>query len=207
VGRLRVLLADDHTIFLEGLRRLLEPAFKVVGAVEDGRALIIAAEKLQPDLILSDISMPMLNGIDAVHHLRRVSPGAKIIFLSMHEDASLVKNAFDAGASGYVLKRAASSELVTAIQEVLKGANFISSGVRKPPATVESLLAEGTLTPRQREILQLIAEGRSIKEISAILNISHKTVEFHKYEIMNRLGVRTTAELTKYAVKHGIVGL
>jgi DNA-binding NarL/FixJ family response regulator len=205
--RPRILLVDDHTLFLEGLRRLLEPEFDVVGAAEDGRALLRAAGELQPDVILTDISMPMLNGIDAMRHLREVSPRAKVIFLSMHAESTMVKRAFQAGASGYILKRAASPELVTAIRDVLEGRHFVSSGVRQPPATVEPLANEGVLTPRQREVLQLIAEGCTVKEAAAILNLSCKTVEFHKYQIMDRLGVHTTAELTKYAVKNGLVAL
>jgi DNA-binding NarL/FixJ family response regulator len=200
----RILLADDHRIFLQGLQRLLQPDFEVVGCVEDGRALLSAAERLQPDVIVADVSMPVLNGLDAACQLKETMPAVKIVFLSMHTDSTFVKEACQAGASGYVVKKAASSELVWVIRKVLKGAPFVCSFASE---AVESVSRVGALTPRQREVLQLVAEGRCTKEIANILRISTKTVEFHKYTIVERLGVRTTAELTKYAVKHGLVGL
>ena len=211
--RPRILLGDDHAIILDGLRRILEPHFEVVGAAEDGRALVAAAEKLRPDIIVVDISMPLLNGIEAARQIRKAHPQTKLIFLTMHPDATYATEAFRAGASGYVLKNSASSELVTAIQEALKGRTYLTPLVAKD-AIASWVQAPGqpeapsaSLTPRQREILQLVAEGRSPKDIASILNISPRTAEFHKYRIMEVLGLRTTAELTQYAVKHGIVSV
>lgn len=211
--RPRILLGDDHAIILDGLRRILEPHFEIVGAVEDGRALVAAAEKLRPDMIVVDISMPLLNGIEAARQIRKAHPQTKVIFLTMHPDATYATEAFRAGASGYVLKNSAASELVTAIQEALKGRTYLTPLVAKDaiatwvqaPGLPEAPSA--SLTSRQREILQLVAEGRSAKDIASILNISPRTVEFHKYRIMEVLGLRSTAELTQYAIKHGIVSV
>jgi DNA-binding NarL/FixJ family response regulator len=210
--RPRVLLADDHTLVADGLRRILEPECEVVGTVEDGRSLLVAAEKLQPDIILLDISMPLLNGVDAARRLREAVPGAKVIFVTMHADATYVAGAFRAGASGYVLKRCASMELLTAVHEVLRGRAYVTPLITKdmsgelPAWMLGSGVASGELTVRQREVVQLVAEGRSIKEIAVILKISGKTVTFHKSNVMRRLSIRTTAELTKYALQHGITG-
>ena len=209
--RPRVLLADDHTLVLEGLRKILEPDCEVVGAVEDGRSLLAAAARLRPDIILLDISMPLLNGVEAARKLRNAAPGAKVIFVTMHGDATYVAGAFRAGASGYVLKRCASVELLKAINQVLTGRPYITPLIRKdlgqlpgwPPGAGE---ASGELTVRQREVVQLVAEGHPVKEIAAILNITGKTVAFHKGNVMRRLGIRSTAELTKYALEHGISG-
>ena len=211
--RPRILLGDDHAIILDGLRRILEPHFEIVGTAEDGRALVAAAEKLRPDMVVADISMPLLNGIEAARQIRKAHPQAKVIFLTMHPDATYATEAFRAGASGYVLKNSAASELVTAIQEALKGRTYltprvatdaIASWVRTPG---QPAMPSASLTSRQREILQLVAEGRSAKDIATILRISPRTVEFHKYRIMEALGLRTTAELTQYAIKHGIVSV
>jgi DNA-binding NarL/FixJ family response regulator len=209
--RPRLLLADDHTLLLEGIRLLLEPEFELVGSVEDGRALLDAAKTLKPDVILLDISMPILNGIDAAHRLRKLLPSARLIFLTMHADADYVAEAFRAGAAGYLLKRAAASELLTAIREVMKGHHYVSPLVTRN--ALELLVASSKspgkfshgLTPRQREVLQLVAEGRSRKEIAAILSISVKTVEFHKATIGRKLDLRTAADFTRYAIEHGIV--
>lgn len=216
-ARHRVLLADDHTLVLEGITKLLEPHFVVVGAVEDGRALLQAAQELEPDVILLDISMPLLNGIDAAARLKKTVPTARLIFLSMHADAAYVAAAFRAGGSGYLLKRSAGSELVFAIHEVLKGRFYVTPAVAKdvlsevfddaPPSRKEPPTKSPHLTPRQREVLQLVAEGKSIKEIAAILGISAKTVEFHKSRITEELNLHTTAELTKFAITHGIASL
>ena len=211
--RPRVLLGDDHAIILDGLRRILEPHFEVVGSAPDGRALVAAAQELRPDVIVADISMPLLNGIEAARQLRKLESRAKIVFLTMHPDVAYAAEAFRAGASGYVLKNSAASELVTAIEEALKGRTYLTPLVAKDliasllesPAQPEKPLPP--LTPRQREVLQLVAEGRSAKDIAGVLNISPRTVEFHKYRIMEVLGLRTTAELTQYAIKHGIVAL
>lgn len=210
--RPRILLGDDHAIILDGLRRILEPHFDIVGAAEDGRALVAAAEKLRPDIVVADISMPLLNGIEAARQIRKAQPQTKVIFLTMHPDATYATEAFRAGASGYVLKNSAASELVNAIQEVLKGRTYLTPLVAKD-AIATWVQAPGpempsaSLTSRQREILQLVAEGRSAKEIASILHISPRTVEFHKYRTMEVLGLRSTAELTQYAIKHGIVSV
>jgi DNA-binding NarL/FixJ family response regulator len=182
--RPRVLLADDHVLVIDGLRRILEPECEVVGAVEDGRSLLRAAERLKPDIVLLDISMPLLNGVEAARRLRKIVPAAKLIFVTMHADATYVTGAFRAGASGYVLKRCASMELVSAIQEVLKGRTYITPLIRR----------------------DVLGDAHAGKEIAAILNISRKTVAFHKSNLMRRLGLRSTAELTKYALEHGISG-
>ncbi|MBI4465754.1 MAG: response regulator transcription factor [Acidobacteria bacterium] len=209
--RPRILLGDDHAIILEGLRRILEPHFEVVGAVGDGRALVAAAQQLHPEVIVADISMPLLNGIEAARQLQKLQARAKIIFLTMHPDAAYATEAFRAGASGYVLKSSAASELVTAIEEVLHGRVYVTPLVAKDvlwqlmEAPRHPEKPAPALTARQREILQLVAEGRSAKEIAGILELSPRTVEFHKYRIMETLGLHTTAELTQYAVKHGIV--
>lgn len=207
----RVLLADDHTLVLDGFRKLLEDHCEIVGAVEDGRALLEAAERHQPDVITLDISMPQLNGIDAARRLRKIAPQAKLIFVTMHADQAYISEAFNSGASGYLLKRSAGSELVQAIHTVMSGNYYVTSliaknlvhsalvGARTPP------IQRDTLTVRQREVLQLVAEGRTVKEIAAVLNISPKTVEFHKSQLMEQLDLHTTAELTKYALTHGLI--
>jgi DNA-binding NarL/FixJ family response regulator len=207
----RLLLADDHTLLLEGIRLMLEPEFELVGSVEDGQALLAAAKTLKPDVILLDISMPVLNGIDAARRLRKLLPSAKLIFLTMHADPDYVAEAFRAGAMGYLLKRAAASELLTAIRAVLKGNHYVSPLVTRN--ALELLIStpkprgkfSDRLTPRQREVLQLVAEGRSRKEIAAILNISVKTVEFHKATLMRELNLGTAADFTRYAIEHGII--
>ncbi|MBL8173722.1 MAG: response regulator transcription factor [Bryobacterales bacterium] len=207
----RILLADDHKIVTEGLRGLLDQEFDLIGFAADGRELVAKATELNPDVIVVDISMPLLNGIDAVRVLREQGATAKIVFLTMHADATYLTRALDAGASAYVLKHAASDELITAIQHALRGQIFLSPQLRTAP--VEELLDETRrhakpsieLTPRQREILQLLAEGKSAKEIGAILNISPRTVETHKYKMMDDLGVTTSAQLVQYAIRHGLV--
>lgn len=207
----RVLLADDHTLVLDGFRKLLEEHCEIVGAVEDGRTLLAAAERHQPDVITLDISMPQLNGIDAARRLRKLVPQAKLIFVTMHADQAYISEAFKSGASGYLLKRSAGSELVQAIHTVMNGNYYVTSLIAKD--LVHSALEGGrtpviqrdTLTVRQREVLQLVAEGRTVKEIAAVLNISPKTVEFHKSHLMEQLDLHTTAELTKYALTHGLI--
>jgi len=208
--RPRVLLADDHKIVTEGLKGLLEPEFELVGTVEDGRALLAAAEKLRPDVIVADISMPLLNGIDSVRQIKKAHGDIKIVFLTMHPDVTYAVSAFDAGASGYVLKHSAPTELVTAIRSALNGKTFVTPLLAGEfmQLTKERTSQRGeltSLTPRQREILQLLAEGHSAKEIATVLNISSRTVEFHKYRIMKDLGIKSAAELVHYAVRHGIV--
>ena len=212
MSRPRVLIADDHVLVMEGLRKILEAECEIVGAVEDGRSLLKVALELKPDIVLLDISMPLLNGVEAARVLVKTVPSAKLIFVTMHADATYVTGAFRAGASGYVLKRCASKELVLAIREVLKGRTYITPLIRKdmvgdvPGSAVRAKDAVGELTGRQREVVQLVAEGHSVKEIAAILHVSGKTVAFHKSNVSQRLGIRTTAQLTKYAIEHGIVG-
>ena len=208
--RPRVLLADDHKIVTEGLKGLLEPEFELVGTVEDGRALLAAAEKLRPDVVVADISMPLLNGIDSVRQIKKAHGEIKVVFLTMHPDVTYAVSAFEAGASGYVLKHSAPTELVTAIRSALNGKTYVTPLLADE---FKQLTSEKTdqrdeltmLTPRQREILQLLAEGHSAKKIATVLNISSRTVEFHKYRIMKDLGIKSAAELVHYAVRHGIV--
>lgn len=190
---------------------MLEPEYEIVGRVEDGQALLVEAQRLKPDVILLDISMPLLNGIDAARQLSKQLPSAKLIFVTQHSDPEFVTEAFRAGAAGYLLKRSAASELLSAIREVLKGHHYVSPLVARD--TIESLLSvqkpDGSiadhLTARQREILQLVAEGRSRKEIAAILGIAVKTVEFHKAALMRQLDLHNAAEFTLYALKHGFI--
>ena len=209
--KLRVLLVDDHVMVLEGFKRLIEDQCEVVGMVEDGRTLLEVAPKLKPDIITMDISMPWLNGLDAARRLKKEMPDVKIIFLTMHADVAYVREAFAAGASGFLMKRSAGTELLQAIQAVSYGQYYITSLITKD--LVRSILEGASnvspqrdvLTPRQREVLQLVAEGRAVKEIATILNVSAKTVEYHKSQIMEQLNLHTTAELTKYAIAHGLI--
>jgi DNA-binding NarL/FixJ family response regulator len=204
----RVLLADDHRMVAEGLKGLLVEEFEVVGIVEDGRALVAAARKLRPDVIVSDISMPQMNGLDALAHLKRDNPAVRVVFLTMHRDAAYARRALEAGASGFVLKHSAPAELVLAVRAALQGRTFITPDLaaevlRTPNEKDTNPLA--ALTPRQREILQFLAEGKSAKEIAAGLGLSARTVEFHKYTLMDALGMENSAELIRFAVKHGLV--
>jgi DNA-binding NarL/FixJ family response regulator len=210
--RPRILLADDHSFILAGIRSLLEGHYDLVGQVDNGRSLVEAAVRLRPDLMILDVTMPMLNGIDAARQIRKEWPQAKLLFLSMHASAVYLREAFEAGGSGYVLKSSAAEELRTAVQTVLKGQVYVAPAFHLD--VVESLRdairqpgrASAQLTDCQREVLQLIAEGRVNKEIAAILNVSEKTVEFHRGRIMNKLGVHTVAELVRWAVQDGMVG-
>ena len=211
--RPRVLLADDHRVVAEGLRGLLEPHFDVVGIVSDGRELLTAAKTLDPDVIVLDISMPSLNGIEAVRQLRATGSPAKVVFLTMHREVTYAARALEAGASGFVLKHSATSELITAIHEALNGGTYITPQIAGDllgsfrhgiPAGVGAL---GELTPRQREVLQLVAEGHSAKEIAAVLRISRRTAEFHKARVMKVLRLQTTAELVQYAIRAGVTAV
>jgi DNA-binding NarL/FixJ family response regulator len=207
VRKIRVLLADDHSLVAAGMRSMLEPSYEVVGTAENGRTMLQLAERLKPDVILMDISMPELNGIEAARQLRIITPKAKVIFVTMHTDATFVREALRAGGSGYVSKRSAPKELGTAIQEVLRGHTYLSPLVTKDfvDDTQQSSAAPfGLLTTRQREVLQLVAEGRSVKEIATKLGVSPKTIEFHKSNIVQALGLHTTADLVKYAIRHGL---
>ena len=207
----RVLLADDHTLVLEGFTKLLEDHCELIGAAEDGRTLVEMAARLRPDVVFLDISMPRLNGIDAAKKVKKVLPDVKLIFVTMHADAAYVNEAFRAGASGYLLKRSASKELVQALQAVMNGDYYVTPLVTKDVIT--SFVTSGQLplqsaedlTSRQREILQLVAEGFSAKEIGNQLKVSHRTVEFHKAKIMELLDLHTTADLVTYAVSHGLI--
>jgi DNA-binding NarL/FixJ family response regulator len=209
MSRPRVLLADDHRVVSEGLKHLLAEDFELVGMVEDGRSLLAAARTLHPDVIVADISMPQLNGIDAMIQLKKENSHAKVVFLTMHHDPAYARRALEAGASGFVVKHSAPAELVMAIHAALKGQTFIrpalAAEVLRPPGAADAREAALHLTPRQREILQLLAEGRSAKEIAATLGISPRTVEFHKYQMMETQGLHSSAELIHFAIKHGIV--
>jgi len=208
----RVLLADDHDIVIEGLRRVLNhPDIEIVGAVHDGRSLLRAAKEIQPDIIVTDVTMPLLNGIDATRQIRERDPGVKIIFLTMHPDVSFAAEALAAGGSGYVLKNSAGDELLTAIREAVSGRKYVTKSIAEAVKLGLSSRSNAwrspldKLTSRQRDVLQLLAEGLQVKEIAARLHVSPRTVEFHKYRIMDELGLRTTAELSRYAARHGIV--
>ena len=207
----RVLLADDHRIVAEGLRSLLEEEFELAGIVEDGRALVKAARELQPDVIVADISMPLLNGIDALAQLKQHDPKVRVVFLTMHRDAAYARRAIEAGAAGYVLKHSASAELVLAVHAALQGRTFITPDLAAElMQTARNGAPQGAnpaeaLTPRQREILQLLAEGKSAKEIAALLSLSARTVEDHKYRLMEQLHIENSAELIHFAIKHGLV--
>jgi DNA-binding NarL/FixJ family response regulator len=207
----RVLLGDDHALILDGLRTALQTRYEITGLAKDGRALVQAAERLKPDLVVLDISMPLLNGFEAAKQIKKSLPHTKLIFLSQHVNPAYLKQALRLGASGYVLKGDATEELHLAIEEVLRGRTYIT------PAFGEDVIArlwnrdgelseetEG-LTDRQREILQLIVEGRGNKEIADILHLSVKTIEFHRARIMAKLGVKTVAELTKIALQQGLI--
>jgi DNA-binding NarL/FixJ family response regulator len=205
----RVLLADDHTLILGAFEKLLAPECEIVGQVADGRALVTAADTLKPDVIVLDIAMPLLNGLEAGRQIKQKLRNVKLVFLTMNEDADLAAEAFRSGASGYLLKRSAASELSTAIREVMQGRSYITPLVAE--GLVESLMnvderrPTQELTARQREVLQLLAEGRSMKEVASVLNLTPRTVAFHKYRMMEQLNVKSTAELVQYAVKHHIV--
>jgi DNA-binding NarL/FixJ family response regulator len=208
--RTRILLADDHLMLLDALTGLLGQEFEVVGGVRDGNALVETAKQLQPEIVVADISMPQLSGIDAARVLLKEPNPPKILFLSMYADLPLVEEAFRAGASGYVLKVGGTEELVKAIQAVYRGGTYVSPLLGD---LISTLLAVGTqqksrgaaLTLRQREVLRFLAEGRTMKEIGQLLNITTRTIESHKYEIMRNLGMKSTAELIRYAMRINLV--
>ncbi len=206
----RLLLADDHKLLAEACKKLLEPEFQVLAVVEDGRSLVKAARDLRPDVVILDIGMPELNGLDAGEQIKRTLPHAKLVFLTMVTAPDVAAEAFRRGASGYVVKQAAADELLTAVRKVLRGESYMSSAITRE--TVQFLLRTGAtpshekqITGRQREVLQLLAEGKSMKEIASILNIQTGTVAFHKYKMMETLGVKTNAELLQYAIKNHVV--
>ncbi len=203
----RILLADDHKIITDSLKNILEPTYDSVGMVEDGHMLVKEAARLLPDVIIADISMPELNGLEAVRQIKKEGIGSKVIFLTMHPDVTYASKAFDAGALGYVLKHSAHSELLQAVEKVLLGMKFITERVAKEleNATHSRQDPIRKLSQRQREVLQLLAEGKSAKEVASTLCISPRTVEFHKYRIMEELGLSSSAELVQYSIKHGII--
>jgi DNA-binding NarL/FixJ family response regulator len=212
IKRTRILLADDHSILLAGIQHLLEAHYDLVGQVSDGRSLVEAAGRLRPDLIILDIAMPLLNGIDAARQIKKMWPEARLLFLTMHASTVYLREALDAGGLGYVLKSSAVEELRIAIQTVLKGQTYVApsfepgilEGIR--PSVLRPSRSSVQLTERQREVLQLISEGRGNKEIAAILKVSVKTVEFHRGRIMSKLGLHTVAEIIRWAVQTGLVG-
>ncbi|MBN4054158.1 response regulator transcription factor [Nitrospira defluvii] len=213
--RSRILLADDHQIFAEGLQGLLSSEFEVVGIAKDGWAMLDAVRKFDPDVVVADISMPLLNGIEAAERLVKDKVRAKVVFLTMHLERAYAIKALEVGASAYVLKHSASSELVLAIREVLKGRIYVSPMVSGE--VLKSFLAHSKnpkikkkrshLTLRQREVLQLLAEGHTAKEVASFLCISPRTVEFHKYRVMKDLNLRAHANLVRYAIEHGIASI
>ncbi len=208
--RRRVLLADDHTLLLEAFEKLLAPDYTVVGAVSDGRALLSAATELKPDVIVLDIAMPLLNGLDAARQLQKTMPKVKLIFLTMNEDPNLANEAFRAGASGYLVKTSAASELSKAIEEALCGRSYVTPVITQ--GMVDSFIRQPgddrdapKLTPRQREVLQLLAEGRSMKETAKILNVTPRTVAFHKYRVMEHFNLKNNADLIQVAIRERVV--
>jgi DNA-binding NarL/FixJ family response regulator len=209
MNRPRLLLADDHRIVVEGLRSILAVEYDLVGIVDNGRELVEAAKRLGPDVIVADIAMPQLNGLEAVAQLRNEGCQAKVVFLTMHKDTTYAAKALEIGASGYVLKHYASTELLTALRAALLGqtyvTNDIAEGLRRAAATRTASLGTTSLTPRQREVLQLFAEGHSAKQVATVLHISTRTAENHKARIMDQLSLTTTTELVQYALRHGII--
>jgi len=211
MAQVRILLADDHSLILEGVRRLIENHYHVVGSAHNGKSLVEAAFRLAPDLVILDVGMPILNGIDAAREIKKALPATKFVFLSMQSNPVYLRKALDAGASGYVLKSGASEELLTAIEVVRKGGSYVSpgfgheviEGILNWPDKSSRVVIE--LTGRQREILQLIAEGKQNKEIADILHVSVKTVEFHRGRLMAKLGAHTVAQLTRLAIEEGLI--
>ena len=206
--RARVILADDHTLLLEAFQKLLADEYEVVAIVSDGRALVEQATALKPDIAIVDVSMPLLNGLDAGRQLKESVPAIRLVFLTMNEDPELAAEAFRVGASAYLLKRSAASELRTALREVLRSRSYVTPLITE--GMVDSMLQKGSpsarsLTIRQREVIQLVAEGHSMKQVASILNIAPRTVAFHKYRIMEQFKIKTTAELIQFAVKQRIV--
>jgi len=207
-NRPRVLIADDHSVVAEGVRSLLRNDCDVVGVVSDGRQLLETAPQLKPDLFILDITMPLLNGLDAARRVKSLLPNAKFVFLTMSDDPNLAAAALDLGAVGYVLKQAAASELMKAISEVVQGKSYITPKLRPENWAVQKARVRQLskdLTPRQQEVLQLLAEGRPMKQIADILKVSEKTVMFHKYHIMQSFNLKNNADLVLFAVKHHLI--
>jgi DNA-binding NarL/FixJ family response regulator len=212
MSRPRVLLADDHQMLTDALKNVLEHRCEVVGTVRDGRALLEAAAKLSPDIVVLDIAMPRLNGLDAGRQLKAKMPRVKLIFMTMHEDPYLVGEAFRAGGSAFLLKEAAASELIDALEQVLKGGSFVTPSAEEGLTKISLRDPKNRLhipepSPRQREVIQLLAEGCSMKEVADALRITTRTVAGHKYAVMDLLQIKTNAELVQYAIKHGIIAI
>jgi len=210
VGKVRILLADDHTLVAEAIKRLLEPQFQVVAVVADGRSLLREAASLKPDVAIVDLNMPMLNGIDASKQLKTTNPALRIIVLTMNEDAEIAAETMRTWASGYLLKKSAGSELVKAVQEVVRGGKYVTPALREQLVQISardprSSESARVLTPRQREVLQLLAEGHTMKEAAAILNVATRTVAFHKYRIMEDFGLANNSDLLRFAMKQRVV--
>jgi DNA-binding NarL/FixJ family response regulator len=211
MNRSRILIADDHNLVAELCKRLLETEFDVVGVVSDGRALARAAGELRPDVVIVDVAMPVLNGLDAGRQVKAMLPAVKLIYLTMNPDVEVAAEAFRRGASGYLLKTCAATEMVLAVREVLRGKSYVSRALSRDTINFlrrqdQTLVQEDErLTERQREVLQLLAEGKVMKEVGGILNMSTRTVAYHKYRMMDVLGVKSNAELVKYAVRNHMV--
>jgi DNA-binding NarL/FixJ family response regulator len=210
MARVKILLADDHTLLCHLLRELLEPEYEVVGSVGDGRELLKAAATLDPDVVLVDIGMPGLNGLDAGRRLKQVNPRVKLIYLTMNSNVEYAREALQAGASAFVLKNSHSSQLLHAIRDALRNVSYVAPEIRKAMSEVfirdpKAVERPQRLTDRQREVLQLLAEGRALREIAARLKISYRTVRFHKVGIMQELGMSKNADLVRYAMKHGMI--
>lgn len=208
--KVRILLADDHAMICAGFQKLLEPEYEVVGTVGDGRALLKAADELKPDLVLVDIGMPLLNGLDAARELKKRMPKLKLIFLTMNPDSDVASEALRIGASAYLLKNSHGDELLKAVRDVVRGMSYVAPQIRQAMKerfneNPRTAARPKHLTPRHREILQMLAEGRSPKEIATILDIAVRTVRFHKYEIMKVLKLTSNAELVQYAIKHSLI--
>jgi DNA-binding NarL/FixJ family response regulator len=209
--RARILIADDHNLVAELCKRLLEPEFDVVGAVSDGRAMLRSAVELKPDLIVLDIAMPILNGLDAGRRVKEMLPAVKLVYLTMNTDIDVAAEAFERGASGYLLKTCAAAEMVTAVREALRGKSYMSLGLSRDAIDClrwqhkKVVREDERLTDRQREVLQLLAEGKVMKEVGAILHMTPRTVAYHKYRMMEVLGTKCSAELVKYAVRNHLV--
>jgi len=207
--RARILLADDHTLVTEALVRLLEPQYEVVGTVADGRALLEAVRELRPDVVIVDIAMPMLNGLDAARQIREDGLECRLIFLTMAQDADLAAEAFRVGASGYLLKTSAGWELKQAVESTLRGGSYVTPSLgpalQARPAAEPDQGPHPELTPRQREVLELLARGQSMKQVAADLGLTTRTVAFHKYQIMARFRLHSTAELIQLAIRRGVI--
>jgi DNA-binding NarL/FixJ family response regulator len=208
MGKTRIIIADDHTMLVEAFESLLSPECEVVAKVADGRALVAAVRELRPDVVVLDVAMPLLNGLDAGRQIKQLDPSIKLVFVTMNEDPDLAAEAFRAGGSAYLLKRSTGAELLVAIREVMKRRSYVT------PLVTEGMLGslmhpapdpQPGLTPRQREVLQLLAEGKSMKEVAGILNVAPRTVAFHKYRMMEQLKIKTSAELIQFAVRQHLV--